>query len=83
MQKVAWQIVHGGGMEAAGGGFSHTRTGIKRSETEQPCQSEGIGHQEGVAGGLAMAAHGGLAGAAGGEAGDEIGGEREPAVEAS
>jgi len=42
-KKVAWQIVHGGGMEAAGGGFSHTRTGIRRSETERPCQSEGGG----------------------------------------
>ena len=69
-------------MEAAGGGFSHTRTEIRRSETEQPCQGEGIGPLEGVAGGPAVEVEVGFAGVAGGEAGDEIGGQCDPAVEA-
>lgn len=75
--------VRGGGMEAAGGGFSYTRTEIRRSETEQPCQGEGIGTLEGAASGPALEAKGGFAEVAGGEAEDEIGSEGEPASEAS
>jgi hypothetical protein len=43
-----------GGVEAACGGFSHTRSGIRRSETEQPRQVEAFGPLEGVGAGPAV-----------------------------